>query len=150
MIRFSALSFLLTVSMTACSVANEAASGANVAPVDLAAPPADAMKMPSGLVSRVLKVGRGSIHPGPRAHVLVEYTGWTTDGEVFDSSSMRGRPQGFDVEDVVAGWAEGLQLMVVGEKRRFWIPGSLAFDKLDRPGAPRGTLVFDIELLALE
>jgi peptidylprolyl isomerase len=69
---------------------------------------------------------------------------------MFDSSVERGEPAEFGLNDVIPGWTEGLQLMVVGEKRRFWIPGELAYDKIDRPGAPRGMLVFDIELLKVK
>jgi peptidylprolyl isomerase len=66
---------------------------------------------------------------------------------MFDSSVARGEPAEFALNAVIPGWTEGLQLMVVGEKRRFWIPGNLAYDNSPRPDAPKGMLVFDIELL---
>jgi hypothetical protein len=69
---------------------------------------------------------------------------------MFDSSVMKGRPFDTPLNRVVKGWTEGVQLMVEGEKTRFWIPGDLAYgDTPQRPGAPAGTLVFDIELLSI-
>jgi peptidylprolyl isomerase len=122
------------------------------APDDVAGPPADALHTPSGLASKVLSIGFSNVRPGPRSSVRVHYTGWTTDGEMFDSSVVRGQPVEFQVSGVIPGWTEGLQLMVVGEKRRFWIPGSLAYDDAPprpagMPGPPQGMLVFDVELL---
>ncbi len=114
-------------------------------PPDVAAAPADALRTPSGLASKVLRVGLGSIHPGPRSLVTVHYTGWQTDGTMFDSSVQRGTPATFRLDQVIPGWAEGVQLMVVGEKRRFWIPARLAYE--GTPDRPQGMLVFDIELL---
>ncbi|MGC6426835.1 MAG: FKBP-type peptidyl-prolyl cis-trans isomerase [Akkermansiaceae bacterium] len=113
-------------------------------PVDVAAPPADAVKTASGLASKVLVKGTGKEKPGPTSRVTVHYTGWTTDGKMFDSSVTRGKPSTFGLNQVIAGWTEGLQLMVVGEKRRFWIPVDLAYQ--NRPGKPAGMLVFDVEL----
>jgi len=119
-------------------------------PPDVKAPPADATKTPSGLAYRVLEKGKGSRHPAPTARVRVHYSGWTTDGKMFDSSVTRGQPAAFALNRVIAGWTEGVQLMVEGEKTRFWIPGNLAYGDNPRPGAPAGMLVFDIELLAIE
>ena len=114
------------------------------APPDVAAPPADAAKTSSGLASKVLQAGTGDKRPGAQDMVTVHYTGWTTDGKMFDSSYARGKPSTFGVGRVIKGWGEGVQLMVVGEKRRLWIPESLAYQgKRD----PRGMLVFDIELV---
>jgi peptidylprolyl isomerase len=115
------------------------------APPDVAAPPADATKTASGLASKVLTPGTGKDHPGAEDTVKVNYTGWTTDGKMFDSSVLRGQPASFPLSGVIKGWTEGVQLMVVGEKRRFWIPKELAYN--DKPGRPAGMLVFDIELL---
>jgi FKBP-type peptidyl-prolyl cis-trans isomerase len=121
------------------------------APPDVAAPPADAIRTPSGLASKVLQVGMSNVRPDPRSTVRVHYSGWTTDGTMFDSSVVRNDPAEFGVRNVIPGWTEGLQLMVVGEKRRFWIPGNLAYDVPDaRPDAPKGMLVFDVELLAVK
>ena len=120
------------------------------APADVKAPPADAKKTPSGLASKVLTAGKGTAHPGPTSSVTVHYTGWTTDGKMFDSSVARNEPATFPLNRVIAGWTEGVQLMVVGEKRRFWIPGNLAYDNSPRPGAPKGMLVFDVELISIQ
>jgi FKBP-type peptidyl-prolyl cis-trans isomerase len=114
-------------------------------PADVAAAPADAEKTASGLLSKVLEKGKGGKKPKSTDTVKVHYTGWTTDGQMFDSSVTRNEPATFPVDKVVKGWGEGVQLMTVGEKRRLWIPKELAYN--DRPGAPKGTLVFDIELL---
>ena len=116
------------------------------APSDVAAAPADATKTASGLASKVLKPGAGKEHPTADSTVTVHYTGWTTDGKMFDSSVSRGQPISFGLKQVIAGWTEGLQLMVTGEKRRLWIPQDLAYR--GRPGAPAGMLVFDVELIS--
>lgn len=115
------------------------------APPDVAAPPADAQKTADGLASKVIKTGSGGAHPGPADLVTVDYTGWTTDGKMFDSSVARGKPTTFPLDRVIAGWGEGVQLMVKGETRRLWIPESLAYK--GQAGRPKGMLVFDIELL---
>ncbi|MCP3963562.1 MAG: FKBP-type peptidylprolyl isomerase [bacterium] len=115
------------------------------APDDVAAPPADAEVTDSGLASKVLTVGTGGAKPEARDTVTVHYTGWTTDGKMFDSSVTRKKPSTFGLKQVIKGWTEGLQLMVVGEKRRFWIPESLAYK--GQKGRPAGMLVFDVELL---
>jgi len=106
--------------------------------------PADAQKTPSGIAWTVLQSGTGTDHPTATSRVLVHYTGWTPDGEKFDSSVDRGEPSQFGLNEVIAGWTEGVQLMVRGEKRRFWIPGNLAYDGV--AGRPQGMLIFDIEL----
>ncbi|MFO7302819.1 MAG: FKBP-type peptidyl-prolyl cis-trans isomerase [Acidobacteriota bacterium] len=117
-------------------------------PADVAAPPADASFTPSGLASKVLQPGNSNVRPTATSTVVVNYTGWTTDGQMFDSSLGRGRPAEFPLTGVIAGWTEGLQLMVVGEKRRFWIPADLAYgESSPDPNRPTGMLVFDIELL---
>lgn len=143
--RRACVLLLIVLSYSACTLKD---ADPTAAPPDVAAAPADALKTASGLKSKMLRVGLGRDHPGPHSHVLVHYTGWTPDGKMFDSSLTRGVPMPMDVDGVIAGWSEGLQLMVVGEKRRFWVPGPLAYDNIaDMPGAPKGSLVFDIELL---
>jgi FKBP-type peptidyl-prolyl cis-trans isomerase len=117
------------------------------APADVAAPPADAKKTASGLASKVISNGTGTTHPVAESLVEVHYSGWTTDGKMFDSSYKRGRPAQFPLNRVIPGWTEGVQLMVEGEKRRLWIPEDLAYK--GRPGAPQGMLVFDVELLRI-
>lgn len=117
-------------------------------PPDVAAPPADASKLPSGLAYKVLRPGSGDRHPFRGSKVLVHYSGWTADGRLFDSSVLKGEPAEFQLDQVIRGWTEGMQLMHVGEKTRFWIPAKLAYAN-DR-SKPQGMLVFDIELLAIK
>src|SRR3954468_10600981 len=81
-----------------------AAPPAIPAPADVAAPPADAQTTASGLASKVLAPGTGTDHPVPTDLVKVDYTGWTTDGKMFDSSVARGRPAVLPLGRVIAGW----------------------------------------------
>ena len=118
------------------------------APKDVAATPKNAKKTKSGLGSRVLKKGTGKAHPTATSVVTVHYSGWTTDGQMFDSSIVRGTPATFGLNQVIPGWTEGLQLMVTGEERRLWIPEDLAYG--GRPGRPQGMLVFDVELIEIK
>ena len=142
---------LLAVTIAACTLKDEAGAGppAIPAPVDVAAPPADAVKTASGIASKILTVGLGRYHPDIRSSVTVNYTGWTADGKMFDSSIVNGQPITFKLTQVIPGWTEGLQLMVEGEKRRLWIPGSLAYDTSQDPKDPKGQLCFDVELLQI-
>ncbi len=117
-------------------------------PSDVAGPPADAKKTASGLAYKVLTAGTGADHPKAESEVTVHYSGWTTDGQMFDSSVLRGEPASFPLNRVIAGWTEGLQLMTTGAKYRFWIPVDLAYQ--NRPGKPAGMLVFDVELLGIK
>jgi peptidylprolyl isomerase len=138
------------------SVAKAAAPTDIPAPPDVAAAPEGAKTSESGLAWTVLQEGTGDKHPAAADVVTVNYTGWTTDGRMFDSSAKRGQPAEFPLNRVVKGWTEGVQLMVTGEKRRFWIPGDLAYgeaaanDPHGAMGPPRGTLVFDIELISFK
>jgi FKBP-type peptidyl-prolyl cis-trans isomerase len=118
------------------------------APPDVAAPPADAEKTKTGLASKVIKPGTGTEHPVKASTVTVNYSGWTTDGKLFDSSVVRGTPAKFPLGQVIAGWTEGVQLMTQGEVRRFWIPQKLAYQ--GQEGKPKGMLVFDVELIAID
>ncbi len=129
-------------------VGGEAPKAAPAAPSDVAAPPADAEVSPTGVASKVMKKGEGTTKPGPESVVTVHYTGWTTDGKSFDSSIPRGRPASFPLNKVIPGWTEGLQLMVEGEERRFWIPEPMAYK--GAPGKPAGMLVFDVELISIK
>lgn len=116
------------------------------APPDVAAPPADAQRTPSGIAYKVLEKGEGTRHPTTTSKVTVDYTGWTTDGEMFDSSVVRGESISFPLNGVISGWTEGVQLMAEGDVFRFWIPQELAYK--GQAGAPAGTLVFDIHLVS--
>ena len=98
-------------------------------------------------VYKVLKPGTGARHPSSRSQVTVHYSGWTTDGKMFDSSVTRGEPATFPLNQVIPGWTEGVGLMVEGEKRRLWIPEALAYK--GTPGRPAGMLVFDVELIKI-
>jgi peptidylprolyl isomerase len=120
------------------------------APPDVAQPPADAEKTASGLASKVITPGTGKVHPGPQDKVTVQYTGWTKGGEMFDTSTTRPTPISFGLDQVIPGWTEGLQLMVLGEKRRLWIPSKLAYGDTPRGGAPSGDLTFDVELVDIK
>jgi len=119
-------------------------------PADVAAAPEDAEKTASGLASKLIAKGTGKDHPKATDKVTVHYSGWQTDGKMFDSSVTRGEPAAFGLNQVIKGWTEGVQLMVVGEKRRFWIPAALGYGENPGGGRPGGTLVFDIELLEIQ
>src|SRR5919202_455314 len=138
-IPLPALVFLIAVSTSFAQTPPKTVA----APPDVAAPPADATKTPSGLATKVITPGKGTEHPSKDDIVIVDYTGWKTDGTMFDSSVTRGKPAAFPVTRVIPGFSEGIQLMVVGEKRRLWIPEPLAYQGKREP---RGMLVFDVEL----
>ena len=137
------LAFVLTAALAAAQTTRVTTT----APPDVAAPPADAVKTPSGLASKVIMPGTGTIHPTETDRVTVQYTGWKTDGTMFDSSIPSGEAATFPLNRLIAGWTEGLQLMVVGETRRLWIPEPLAYGGEHEP---KGMLVFDVELLKIE
>jgi peptidylprolyl isomerase len=141
---------LLAVAAASCSSspASAPALPGIPAPPDVAAPPADSLKTLSGLSTRVLQKGTGQRHPRATETVVVHYTGWKTDGTMFDSSVQRGQPSEFRLNEVIPGWTEGVQMMVEGEKRRFWIPPALAYE--GQPTKPQGMLVFDIELVDIK
>jgi peptidylprolyl isomerase len=117
------------------------------APSNVTAAPADATRTKSGLAYVVLQPGAGTKHPKRGSVVRVNYSGWTTDGKLFDSSITRGEPSEFSLEEVIAGWREGIQLMTEGERARFWVPSDLAYG--ETPNKPHGMLVFDIELIKI-
>ncbi|MEO2197833.1 MAG: FKBP-type peptidyl-prolyl cis-trans isomerase [bacterium] len=120
------------------------------APDDVAAPPDDAETTASGLAHKLIEAGTGTEHPSATDYVVVHYSGWLTDGTMFDSSVTRGQPARFPLNGVISGWTEGLQLMVPGEKRRFWIPANLGYGTGGRPGIPgNAMLVFDVELRSI-
>ncbi|MGR6873315.1 FKBP-type peptidyl-prolyl cis-trans isomerase [Pseudomonas sp. HK3] len=105
----------------------------------------------SGLQYQVIEAGTGDEHPQANSTVTVHYHGKLLDGTVFDSSVNRGQTISFPLNQVIPGWTEGLQLMVVGEKARLFIPSYLAYGNrnagLIKPGS---TLIFDVELIALQ
>ncbi len=134
-------------------IASVAAAGAQEkvrlpAPPDVSNPPDDAEVSPSGLTWKILEPGTGTERPPLRSLVTVHYTAWSANtGVMLDSSVQRGKPATFPLDRVMPGWTEGVQQMVIGEKRRFWIPEQLAYGS--RKGFPPGTLVFDVELLSI-
>lgn len=115
-------------------------------PPDVAGPPATATRTPSGLAYRVLRPGTGTARARATSTVEVHYSGWTTDGHLFDSSRTRGASATFPLGSTIAGFAEGCAGMAVGEVRRVWIPESLAYGPT---GHIPGMLVFDIELVSI-
>ena len=117
-------------------------------PADVAAPPANAKKTEKGIAYKVLKAGKGGAKPTPSDTVKVQYTGWTTDGRMFDSSVIKGEPAEFSLQGVMVGWTDALQVMSAGDRMRFWIPDELAYK--GSPGKPQGMLVFDIELVEIK
>jgi peptidylprolyl isomerase len=120
-----------------------------IAPPDVKEPPADAKKTPGGVSYKVLRPGTGTRHPTAFSKVTVHYSGWTTDGKLFDSSVARGTPATLDLGGgVIRGWTEGVPQMVEGERTRFWIPQELAYK--GEAGSPRGMLVFDVDLIKIE
>ncbi len=145
---FRAFVLLLPLVISACDSVPRSTEVPQIPPPpDVASPPADAQRTGSNMAYKILRPGKGTRHPRPNSEVTVHYTGWTTDGKTFDSSVSRGEPSTFRLDGVIEGWTEGVQMMVEGEKRRFWIPGRLAYD--GAPGKPQGTLVFDIELIRI-
>ena len=105
----------------------------------------------SGLQYEVMREGTGA-KPLATNTVKVHYHGTTTDGKVFDSSVDRGEPVEFPLNGVIPGWTEGVQLMSIGSKYKFYIPGNLAYGPRPPQGsgiAPNATLIFEVELLEI-
>jgi len=117
------------------------------APADNRKPPKDATKTGSGLVYKVLAPGKGTKKPGANSMVVAKYAGWKKDGTCFDFTAGD-ETRSFNLGSVIKGWTEGVQLMVAGQKNRFWIPGKLAYDGMN--GKPQGQLTFDVELVDVD
>jgi FKBP-type peptidyl-prolyl cis-trans isomerase len=125
------------------------------APSDVAAAPKDAKRSKSGLAWKRLRKGKGKAHPDKYDTVTLSYTGWTPDGRQFDSSTAHGEELSVRVNHLIPGLAEGLRMMVPGEKRRLWIPAKLGYGEVGAnvdaaPRQPSGDLVFDLELVRFE
>jgi FKBP-type peptidyl-prolyl cis-trans isomerase len=114
-------------------------------PPDVAAAPSDADKTKDGLASKVTQKGTGTAHPQANDGVRVNYSIWQTDGKLLDAS--KDKPALRPVTGFSEGWAEGLKLMVVGEKRTLWVPSTLAIPP--RPGATATDVTVVIELLEI-
>jgi peptidylprolyl isomerase len=114
-------------------------------------PRAPVQRTALGLAYCLLHEGPPGSVPGAEDTVRVHYTGWTTEGQMFDSSVERGEPMDLPLSGVIRGWTEGLRLMTPGDKARLWIPGNLGYGRReageDAGKPPKGTLIFDIELL---
>jgi FKBP-type peptidyl-prolyl cis-trans isomerase FklB len=106
--------------------------------------------LPSGLQYEIITEGKG-IKPSARSSVTCHYHGSLIDGTVFDSSVKRGQPATFPLNRVISGWTEGLQLMGVGSKWRFFIPPNLAYGDRQTGSdiGPNSTLIFEVELLGV-
>jgi peptidylprolyl isomerase len=153
MLNRTPLRILITASIAvaaACNPRDAAPTKSIPPPPDVAAAPADARRSSSGLAWKMLSPGTGTRHPRPNSEVTVHYTGWTSDGMMFESSVKNGKPVSFPLTRVIAGWTEGVQMMVEGEKRRFWIPPGLAYGDSPTGDQPKGMLVFDIELIRID
>ena len=109
---------------------------------------AEVVTLPSGLQYQVLKEGNGK-KPSAKDTVMCHYEGTLIDGTVFDSSYQRGEPATFPLQQVIAGWTEGLQLMQEGAKYRFFIPYRLAYGEGGAGASipPFAALIFDVELI---
>lgn len=104
----------------------------------------------SGLQYQILTQGDGTVHPKASDTVTVHYHGTLIDGTVFDSSVDRGEPIAFPLNRVIKGWTEGVQLMLVGDKYRFFIPSELAYGNRTTGKIGGGSvLIFDVELLKI-
>jgi len=105
--------------------------------------------LPSGLQYKVVKEGTGD-NPKPTDKVTVHYKGTLIDGKVFDSSIDRGQPASFQLNRVIKGWTEGLQLMKPGGKAILYIPSELGYGDRTTPTIPGGsTLIFEVELISI-
>lgn len=105
----------------------------------------------SGLQYEILQKGDGSDHPSASSMVNVHYHGMLLDGTVFDSSVDRGEAISFPLNQVIRGWTEGVQLMVVGDKFRFFIPAELAYgNRATGKIKPGALLIFEVELLEIQ
>jgi FKBP-type peptidyl-prolyl cis-trans isomerase len=133
-------------SVSACSPERDEPKG-TVPPPDVAAPPSDAQITASGLAYRVLSRGSGGRRPTDSSRVVVNYTGWTTDGAIIEGVPIGSPPVTVDLSgnEITRGWREALRLMAPGDKFRFWIPAHLSYQ--NQPGKPQGMLVYDIYLI---
>ncbi len=128
-------------------VGGAGAQGRPPVPEDVAAAPADALRTESGLAYKVLTPGTADVHPDANDLVAVHFTGWTPQGAEFQTTFGQEKPAVFNLQNVFPGWIEAMQLMVAGEKTRFWIPAHLG--PPNPKSGPRGDSVFDVEMMAV-
>ncbi|MCW1886929.1 FKBP-type peptidyl-prolyl cis-trans isomerase [Luteolibacter flavescens] len=152
----SILTLAIAFGFTSCksetgSAGSETSPSTESAPRDESAA-AETKTTASGLKYTILKKGTGDVHPKETDNVTVHYHGTLLNGTVFDSSVDRGEPTSFPLNRVIAGWTEGVQLMVVGDKFKFEIPANLAYgERSPSPTIPpNSTLVFEVELLGIQ
>jgi FKBP-type peptidyl-prolyl cis-trans isomerase FkpA len=142
------LALLLMVSSIGCS--DPCASPESAAILDRAAAEDGAIRTESGLVFRQLQAGYGP-QPTVESRVQVHYIGRLSDGTEFDNSYKRKGPSSFQLDEVIPGWTEGLQLLSGGGKAKLTIPAKLAYGRKGKKGSipPCATLVFEVELLGI-
>jgi FKBP-type peptidyl-prolyl cis-trans isomerase len=145
-VRHAALALLLAAASLLPFAASAHAEDTPPIPADGAAP----VTRPSGLVYSVLQEGRGGASPKSGDAVTVHYTGWLTNGQVFDSSRQRGQPATFPVGGLIAAWNEALTLMTPGSRWKLTVPPALGYGPGGSPPAIPGnaTLIFDVELIS--
>jgi FKBP-type peptidyl-prolyl cis-trans isomerase len=142
---------IIPASTLATTIAQDEEKVQIKAPKDVGAIPHDATVLPSGVAYKVLAKGDGKNHPSLTDDVTVHYTGWQTTGKMFGSTRPGGKPSTFPLGRLITGWQHAVPHMTKGEIIQVWIPGDLAYDlREDRPNAPKGMLVFEIELLDLK
>ena len=111
----------------------------------------DVTETASGLQYKILEQGEGTENPTASSKVKVHYHGSLLDGTIFDSSVDRGEPISFGLNQVIKGWTEGVQLMVVGDKYKFFIPSTLGYgDSTAGKIAPGSLLIFEVTLLEIQ
>src|SRR5437764_11010637 len=160
------VNFLLLLSLTLCICAYDASSQTVAvtrtgqvitAPSDVAAPPPDAEITSSGLAMKVLKAGIGTVHPATNDCVRANFVAWKTDGTLFSTSTSMDNSEILCLNAGIVGVSEALKEMVVGEKRRLWVPEDLTFREHHHHGqkrpeeeeSPHKDLTFDLELLSI-
>jgi len=120
-------------------------------PADLAQPPNGAARTASGLAYHILQNGTGKVHPSTTSTVRLNFSGWKSDGKMFETTVMANHPAVISVATAPQGWRDALCSMVVGEKTRFWIPAARAFgEKPANRFDPAGDLVYEFELLSVQ